>query len=112
MRVPSGVTGAATAGSNSVLGLATLGFQPHLRQPVSQSVARKAQRACGLALIPFGALERLADEFLFVLIERHARRQGKFSGRTPWSGRVIQLDIGRVQPSAGTHDDTALDNIL
>ncbi len=50
-------------------------FQPHLRQPVAQRVAREAQHPRGLALVAVGAAQRLADDLLLVLIERHALGQ-------------------------------------
>jgi len=52
-----------------------LRFQPHLRQPVAQGVARKAQHPRGLALVAVGAAQRLADDLLLVLVERQALGQ-------------------------------------
>ena len=50
-------------------------FQAHLRQPVAQRIARQPQQARGLALVAVRAAQRLADEILLVLIERHALGQ-------------------------------------
>jgi hypothetical protein len=76
-------------------------FQPHLRQPVAQRIARQPQQPRGLALVAIRAAQRLADQILLVLIERQTVGQKVIRLiRRAAARRHFQLDIGGVQALA------------
>src|SRR5581483_347439 len=55
--------------------LCDLRLQSHLRKSIPQRVPRQTQQPCRLTLIAVRTSERLPDDLLLVLVERHPVRQ-------------------------------------
>src|ERR1017187_6862306 len=89
-------------------------FQPHLREPIPQRIARQTHQPRGLALIAIGAAERLADQILLVLIERQTvgEKAIRLIRLRAAARRHLQLNIGGVEPLARAHDQAAFDHVL
>ena len=88
-------------------------FHPHLGQPVPQRVPGQPEQARGLALVPVGAAQGFADDFLLVLIQAEPFRQKmRVAALRARAGGALQLDVRGVELRARRHHQAALNYVL
>ena len=87
----------------------------HLREAVSQSISRKAQGSCGLALVAVRALDGFANNFFFPFFEGHTGWQNGNRGARIGGivrGPIVEMKIGGIERGARGESHAALDTIF